>query len=276
MENYLEVRDSTVRKRNDMIHDGRFSLSVVEQKILLCLISRINPKDTEFRLTTFSIPEFCRVCGIEPESGRNYTRLKGIIKKLADKSWWIPKAGDTGKAQLIRWIGDAEIDQDESGNIIGGQMRLKLSDHMRDYLLQLRERFTEYELIYTLRFKSKFSIRLYEFLVSIHYHDLAPYTHEYTLDRLRLIMGAEQYKTWQHFKDRALAPAVSEINAFSDKQVTYEPVKNGRRITGVTVTVESKSAMERVKAHSDAEKALGTDQMTLWDILAEKGELSDA
>ena len=33
--------------------------------------------------------------------------------------------------------------------------------------------------------------------------------------------------------------------------------------------------MERIKAHSDAEKALGTDQMTLWDLLCEKGEVCD-
>ena len=275
METYLELRDGTVRKRNDMIQDGRFNLSVVEQKILLCLISRIDPRDAELHMTTFSIPEFCRVCGIEPESGSNYRRLKGIIKRLADKSWWIQNPRDGSKAQLIRWIGDAEVDQDEDGNIIGGQMMLRLSDHMKDYLLQLREKFTEYELIYTLRFKSRFSIRLYEFLVSVHYHDVEPYSDEFTLDRIRMIIGAEQYKTWQHLKDRALVPAVTEINNYSDKAVSYEPIKNGRRISGIILTVESKPAMERIKAHSDAEKALGTDQMTLWDLLCEKGEVCD-
>ena len=275
METYLELRDGTVRKRNDMIQDGRFNLSIVEQKILLCLISRIDPRDTELRMTMFSIPEFCRVCGIEPESGRNYQRLKETIKRLADKSWWIQNPKDEKQVQLIRWISDVEIDQDKDGNIIGGKIKLRLSDHMRDYLLQLREKFTEYELIYTLRFKSKFSIRLYEFLVSIHYHDIEPYTNEFTLDRIRMIIGAEQYKTWQHLKDRALVPAVTEINSYSDKEVRFEPTKNGRRIVGIVLTVESKPAMERIKAHSDAEKALGTDQMTLWDILCEKGETCD-
>ena len=273
-ETYLEIRDRMVRKRNDMIQQGRFSLSIVEQKILLCLIARINPWDTDLKPTEFNIPEFCRICGIETEGGTTYRYLKDGVKKLADKSWYIT-GDEPNTIKLVRWISDAVFDVDNKGNIIGGKMVLKLSDNMKDYLLQLRKYYTQYELIYTLRFKSKFSIRLYEYVQSVHYDKRKPYAHVVSVDNLREVMGADHYKTWQHFKDRAFLPALKEINTLSDKQISYDLILTGRKTTGISLAIASKPPLERVKVRSEAEEELGTNQMTLWDQLLEKGYVTD-
>ena len=265
-EMYLVVRDQTVTKGNDLIQQSRFNLSLVQQKILLYLIAQINPFDTDFREYSFKIPEFCKTCGIDYDNGNNYRYLKAAIKEIADKSVWVER---DNTEILLRWIEKAKIDK-RSGTIA-----IRLDDDMRPYLLQLQERFTSYELVYTLKFKSKYSIRLYELVQSLHYHELEPYTCKYDLDRLRRSMGAERYQTWQHFKDRAFSPAITEINAFSDKTIDYEPIKQGRGIVGVELYISSKNTWERLRIRSDIEKELGTDQLTLWDIMREKGIVID-
>ena len=98
----LEIRHQTVVKANDLIQKSRFSLSVQQQKIVLYLISQISQFDTEFKLYEFSISDFCKVCGIDYESGKNYQDIKTAIKEIADKSVWIKL--DEDEETLLRWI----------------------------------------------------------------------------------------------------------------------------------------------------------------------------
>ena len=263
---YLAVRDRTVTKGNDLIQQSRFNLSLVQQKILLYLIAQINPFDTEFREYSFKIPEFCKTCGIDYDNGNNYRYLKAAIKEIADKSVWVER---DNTEILLRWIEKAKIDK-RSGTIA-----IRLDDDMRPYLLQLHERFTQYELIYTLRFKSKYSIRLYELIRSLHFHDLQPFAYQCNIDKLRVAIGAETHKTWQHLKDRAFLPAITEINAYSDKAIEYEPIKHGRSVIGVELHISTKPPMERIRIRGEIEKELGPEQMTLWDEMGEKGIVND-
>ena len=234
-EKYLVVKDQRVVKSNDLIQKSRFDLSLQEQKIILYLISQITPYDEEFKNYEFSIPEFCKICGIDHTSGGNYADLKPRLNKRS------------------------------------GTIKIRLDEDMKPFLLQLKQNFTAYELIYTLRFRSKYSTRLFELVSSIHYRTLEAYSREYTIDELRRLMGAENYKTWQSFKERALIPAVNEINQYSDKNLTYEVIKRGRSVAGVKLTVSSKDSLEACRIRSQIEKDLGYDQITLWDVLEDSG-----
>ena len=265
---YLEIRNATVRKANDLIQKSRFNLSLQQQKIVLYLISQITPFDEEFKTYEFSITEFCRVCGIALESGKNYNDLKTAVKDIADKSLWVTLAN--GDETLLRWIEKAKI---VNG---GGTINIRLDDDMKPFLLQLKENYTQYELIFTLHFKSKYTIRLYELIKSIHFHDLEEYKRKYSLDDLKRILDAGTYKTFQHFKDRVIVPSVREINEYSDKIITYEFVKTGRSFTGIVFTITTKDSMETLKIRDSIEKEMGLlpGQITLWDELESKGLVS--
>lgn len=260
---YLEIRKNTVVKANDLIQKSRFSLSLQQQKVVLYLISQITPNDEDFKLYEFSIVEFCKVCGIDYDSGKNYADLKAAIKEIADKSVWIRLAN--GKQTLVRWIEKPYID-DNSGIV-----QIKLDADMKPYLLQLKENFTQYELLWTLNFKSKYTIRLYELVKSIHYHELDTYSREFELEELRRMLGAETYKTYQTFKVRVLEPSIEEVNQYSDKNVSYEPIKNGRAVSKIRLTITTKDTLDRIKLQSEIEREFGLDQMTLWEEMESKG-----
>lgn len=263
-ETSLDVLEMQVRKSNDLIQRARFSLNTVQQKIVLYLISQIQPWDKEFQYYDFNILDFCRICGIDNDSGRNYIEIKEQIKKLSDKSYWLTlDDGDT--EALIRWI-ESPVLRKNSGII-----RLRLNEYLKPYLLQLKERYTEYQLIYTLHFKSKYSIRLYELVCSVHFHELKEYKRTFELSYLKKALDCERYKDYRDFRKRVLDTAIGEINAYSDKTISYVPITKGRKVIGLEITIVTKDALERVRITSEIEKELGLSSNTLWDTLEDKG-----
>lgn len=228
-------KEMIVRKSNSLIQKSRFSLSLQEQKIILYIISKIKPFDTEFKECSFTVKEFCETCNIDISSGKNYDDIKNAIKNIADKSIWV---NIEGADVLLRWIEKARI-QD---NII----TIRIDDDMKPFLLELNSNFTMYELVWTLHFKSKYSIRLYELVKSIHYFELRPYSRIYTLEELKTLLGAENYD-YSNFKLRVLDVAIKEINTVSDKIVSYKVVKRTKKkVDEIEITVCSVDNLERL------------------------------
>lgn len=241
-----QQRHNVVIKSNELIQHARFSLSAQQQKVVLFIISQIEPYDEELKLYQFKITEFCSVCGIEPK-GNNYNLLKNAIKEIADKSIWITL--ENGKETLLRWIEKPYIDE-KSGNI-----QIKLDEDMKPYLLQLKERFTAYELIYTLNFKSKYSIRLYEYLKSIHYNKLKPYNTTVSIEEFKKVIDST-YTDFKDFHTRVLKPAHKEINKYSDINFEYEIIKNGRKAVEIKLFIETKEIMHRIETDAENERLL--------------------
>lgn len=264
-ENYVALREKQVVKANDLIQKSHFSLSLLQQKIVLYLISQIEYTDKEFRLYEFDIREFCKVCGIDFDNGGNYTYLKEQIKEIADKSLWITIEDEE---TLLRWIEKPYINRKE------GVIKIRLDEDMKPFLLQLKANFTQYELIYTLHFKSKYTIRLYELIKSIHYHELETYERTYTVEELQKLLDAEVYKTYQHFREKVIDKAIAEINEYSDKIVSYEPIKVGRRIGKIKLKIASKDTLKKleIRAEIDREMNFDPNQISLWDNEVKENE----
>lgn len=260
---YLVLREKQVVKANELIQKSRFSLSLLQQKIVLYLISQISVFDEEFKLYEFDIREFCQVCGLDFDNGGNYAYLKDQIKAIRDKSIWI-RLKD-GRDTTLAWIEKPYISEKS------GKIQIRLDEDMKPFLLQLKENFTRYELIYTLSFKSKYTIRLYELVKSIHYHDLEPYERTYTVDELKTLLDAEKYDTYQHFRERVLDKSIREINDYSDKIVSYEAIRVGRSIQKIKLKVDTKDSLETLKIRDKIDKEMNFDpnQMTIWEKMME-------
>ena len=241
-----QLRSHTVVKANALIQNSRYNLSVQEQRIILYMISRIEPGDTDFRTVSFSVQDFCKICGIDFDNGGNYRNVKDAIKSLSDKSVWVT-SGD--KEILLRWIYSAEINK-KSGNL-----SIRISDDVKPYLLQLKSRFTKYELIYTLAMKSQYSIRLYELLKSYEYRGTA----EFGLEELKRLAGAETYERMDNLRARVLDIAVGEINRLTDISIAYTMTRQGRKYSNVVFTVKTKKELgERIETWSNIENAIAS------------------
>lgn len=244
-----EKRSYKVVKSNNLIQESRFQLTVQEQKIVLYLISQIKPEDEELKEYSFEIIDFCKVCGIDHHGGKAYKNIKESIKSLADRSLWIKKDNEKGEEEeiLIRWINKARIIER------AGFIKIRLDNDLRPYLLQLKKRFTQYELLYTLAMRSQYSIRMYELLKSYEYKR----TIEFDIDELKKKLFAEKYARFPDFKRYVLERAVREINTFSDILVGYEAIKESRRYAIVIFKIKSKKNLdERLETWDNIDKAL--------------------
>ena len=254
---FLLEASRQVNKSNELIQRSRFNLSLQEQKIILYLISHISPYDTEFKEFSFSILDFCKVCGIDPDGGKNYRDIKAAIKSIADQSIWIQINDD--EETLLRFIEKPYLNKNS------GTIKIRLDPDMAPYLLNLRQNFTSYELVFTLRFSSKYSIRLYELIKSIHYRQLEQYERIFPLEELKRIMGAETYKTYQTFKTRALNMAVNEINRYSDTNIQYVPLKKGKAVQAIKFIIKPKELNEILALRAETEEEFGWTQLSLFE-----------
>ncbi|MCL2400510.1 MAG: replication initiation protein [Defluviitaleaceae bacterium] len=226
-------RGYLVVKRNDFIQKSRHQLSLQEQKVVLFLISRIKPTDVDFENQEFSITEFCKICGIDYDNGKNYSNLKNTLGSL--KNRWVWVEFEDGRKTTLAWINKVTI------NPGSGSIKLKMDNDLKPFLLEIQENFTQYELLYTLAMRSRYSVRLYELLKSYEYkcHIVAD------IEQLKVQLDAEKYKRNNDFKIKVLDIAMREINEFTDISVSYEFIKASRKFSKVSFTINRKPAIER-------------------------------
>jgi Protein involved in initiation of plasmid replication len=249
-----EYREYKVVKSNDLIQKSRFQLSSQEQKIILYLISKIKPKDMVLKEHTFEIRDFCKICGLETNSGANYKYIKQTMKDLRDRSIWVTL--ENGSETTLAWIDKVTMNK-QSGAVI-----IKIDEMMKPYLLQLQERFTQYELLYTLAMRSQYSIRLYELLKSYEYQRRKIFD----LEKLKHMLSAENYGRYPDFKRKVLDIAMREINDLSDLAVTYEIIKKGRKYAQIEFSMRIKKDMdERLRTWAKIDEVINPAQLSLFE-----------
>lgn len=228
-----EQRNELVVQSNEIIRNVRpflDDLSVAEVKLVIYLISKLCAEDKDFKRVKFNISEYCDVCGIK-KSGREYERIKQAIKNVRDKSYWL-KTGD--EEILFTWIDTARLKKYET-------VELVLSEALKPYLLELSKSFTKFELINVLCLKSKYSIKLYQILKS--YLWLKKW--EVDIDRFREIMNLKnKYLQYKEMQRNVINSSVKEINKYTDLDVEYTTIKQGRSISKLVFTIKEKSGYQ--------------------------------
>jgi len=243
---YQAMRNYKIVKSNELIQKSKYELSAQEQKIIMYLISKVKPDDEAFVTMEFDIIEFCCVCGIDIKAGKNRKDILDAIKEIADKSIWVRL--DEDRIKVLRWLNEPEVNERT------GMMQVKLDDLLKPFLLKLEDNFTQFELIYTLAMRSKYSIRLYEILKSYEYKKSV----SFSVDELKVLLNATNYGTYKNFRVNAIDIAINEINDLSDLIVSYEAIKVGRKFANIDFTIRLKLDLdERFAAWRKIQDVIG-------------------
>lgn len=266
----MDSRNYYVVEKNSLIQKSKYnlkesqgkSLSLVEKKILLYIISRIKPTDTELKEQIFTIKEFCDVCGIDVAGGNNYKYLKDSIGKLADRHMWLE---DNEKVVMVRWINKAIIHKNS------GTIRIRLDEDLAPYLLSLKDNYTQYSLHNIIKMKSKYGIMLYELLHSYLYKGEEI---RFNIETLKELLDCVNYTDFYNFKKRVIETALKDINTYSELKVSVRYVKEQKAVKYLyfnIVNLEKATSLEDkaegAKRYSNVEKEIDPDQITLYDIL---------
>ncbi|WP_063255334.1 replication initiation protein [Neobacillus niacini] len=216
-----------------MLIEANYKLGVVEQKIILCLASNIQPTDSDFKTYNLPIKEFNKLLGLK--GSPKYSELRQITKEMMQKVF---EVRINKKVIQVAWLSYVAYNESE------GTIDIRFDPFLRPYLLELKKNFTSYKLENVVKLKSTYAIRIYELLKQ--YEKLRERT--FLLVDLRKMLGAEDvYPAYGNFKQRVLVPAQKELKQKTDINFEIEEIKVGRRVEKLKFIIISGQKKSEIK-----------------------------
>ena len=238
-DNAKKKKPLVVSKSNDLIQNAHYALNVTENKLLSYMLTKVDPfNDTADTVYEFNVREFS---SIMKGNLTNTSYLKSVLKKLADKSWWITdmRGGDVHRETLFRWFSTVNLEEFKGNGKVGIRFHEKAVPFIMDLKRQKELNgiyYTSYLLDYVILMKNKYSARIYELLKSYQVNnrewsfeigtgsdrDLFTKITHYDPDKKSYAIP-DSWHDYQKFRRDVLEPAKNEINALSDIQIDYTP-----------------------------------------------------
>jgi len=212
--------------------NAKYKLNNSELKFILVALTQLNSKNDK-KLQEYII----KVSDLEEklQAEQHETRLKQFAKKLMSKPLEMP----TQDGWIIaNWFSDIEY--------IRGQAKFKVrfSEKLKPYLLELKERFVTYNLKYILPLTSTYSVRIYQLLKE--YEKL---TKRYfnVEELMELLQVPKSYKLYSKFKQGILKVAEKELKEHCDIYFTLEEEKEGRKVSRLIFRIYNNTHKEKAE-----------------------------
>ncbi|MFZ4773734.1 MAG: replication initiation protein [Terrimicrobiaceae bacterium] len=228
------MKNQLVRKSNHMI-EASYRLSATEQKIIAFLAAAVKTTDEDFKPYTFKIQDFLAFLG---ESEKNYEWLRDLLVNLKSKNLVIIYPSDTGAEVRVDTSWVFSILQ-ESGS---GNVELCFDAKLKPFLLNLKSRFTKYQLKNVIYLKSQYAIRIYELLKQYE----TPGTRIFEYADLREILGinTDQYDRFTDFRKWVLTTAQVELEKKTDIFFTFEEIRTERAVSKIKFSIFPRQALQ--------------------------------
>ncbi|OOR09879.1 initiator RepB protein [Bacillus cereus] len=231
----LQIKENNIVSKSNTLIEANSRLNLVEQKILLCLASNIEPNDRDFKTYTFPIKQFHDLLGLNGST--KYTELSKITKELLSKVIEI-RAGE--ELIQVSWLSSAIYNRNK------GTIDMRFDPLLKPFLLELSSKFTSYRLANVVKLKSTYAIRIYELLKQ--YEDLRERT--ISLENLRYYLDAmDVYPNYANFKQRVLKPSQKELNQKTDISFEFEEIKLGRKVQKIRFIIRAQKKKDTDLVH---------------------------
>lgn len=213
MINNMKLGLNNLVTQSNRLVESRYNLNITEQRLVLAMISMIDPEDEDFREYTIKIANLSKILGLKDKN--IYSTIKQITRSIMGKVIQIK----TEKGILqINWISSASYD-DNSGQVI-----LKFDPSLKPFLLNIRENYTSTKFGIVAKFNSFYTSRIYMLIKQ--YQKIGERT--ISIDYLGELFP--QYKLYKNLKRRIIIPAQKEICSISDITFSFREVKIGRKV----------------------------------------------
>lgn len=213
-------KDKYIVSKDYQLIGARYQLSTVEQKLVLSIISLIEPTDTDFMHYQIPLSNFDNLI-----ENNNHLRLKEACKSLMSKPLEVHDGNDW---LIFNWFSHIRYKGKDS------LLECSISPELKPYLLELKGNFKSFNLKYILPLQSSYSIRLYEILKKN--GNLVKV--DFELEELcNILKVPDSFKTFGKFKEKVLNIAEKELVQHTDISFEYEAIKTGKKVTGISFRV---------------------------------------
>jgi plasmid replication initiation protein len=215
-------RKSQVAVQSNALINARYEMTAFQKKILLYIISMIQPDDEDFKRYQIHVKDF--VSDTDYKSKMLYGKLRQETKALISKVYEIEEPDRLLQISILS----------EAVYIKGkGLIEVRFTPALKPYLLQLKQHFTATPLKYILSFKSVHSMRIYEMLYQFKSTGFLVEKVEKLKYRLKI---EAKYESYSAFKKYVIQQAQKELEQ-TDMAFTFKEIKNGRKIDRIEFTI---------------------------------------
>jgi plasmid replication initiation protein len=262
-ENLLPI----ARIDNTFVYNARYQLSAREAKVMLYLISKIDPiKQSQLNEQTISVKELEAILkGDGKKWGGLYEEMRTFQDRMMGRTITMPTDIEIdgksfpGKMNWFQYIAPVRMDDGTIG------MRFLFSQPLQPALLNLKE-YVGVELLEVIPLKSSFSIRMFQ-IFRAHRNRLAKYQKKshlrYEIEELKSLLGVDsKYEDYGNLKKRVLQPLEAEISEHTSIKVTWKGIKKGRNVEEIEFEFWDKSTRTTSPQQKDLFDGLKFEEMT--------------
>jgi len=252
----MRKKNKIAKIDNQLVLKANYCLSANEQKLILFLISKIDPKtQTDFELQTVKLKDVERIFADDDKKwGSIYERMDKMCSNIMDKKITLPKGFIIrGKAitmhKYVQWFSGIEPFMDENGEI---SIKFRFAVQLKDFLLQLHQ-YVKINLLEIMPLRGKYAVRMYQIFKAererTKQHKEVSIM-EYDLEKLRAMLEiGDKYKIMKDFRRNVLDSVKKEINTHSKEiSVDYKYIKTGRKVTAIQFIVQDKTKQAAIPA----------------------------
>lgn len=233
-------QDQVVVKANDLVK-AKSNFTRLEHRVIAMMIARLKKSDQEFKLQRLYVKDLLELSGTNYDA--IYERMEDVCDKLLNQQIKIRTRDDSNR-RVYQGFNYFETCRYVEGS---GYIEARFTQSMKPFLLELKERFTMYQLQHFMKLGSSYSMRIYEILKM-----RADLEHiNMTVGELREVLSCEHsYERFTDFKRHVLERAKEEIHEKTDLAFRYFVKRKGRTPTHVHF---------RILRNSEAKKHLKQD-----------------
>ena len=222
-----------VQKANPLQSLSETKMTLSEFKILDAYLSRIDSHIPEARYVRFEKGELEQLLGVTQIKKEDLSkRIDNLFQVITIRDERKPK-----KFTKFALFSKAECEQDENGQ---WQVDLACSVEAMEYVFNIENiGYLKYRLKNVINLTSRYSYILYLYLENNRFRKCW----NITLEELKkmLCCTAETYNSYKRFNDLILKKCYKELNEKTSIKYSYEPIKKGRKVTGIKFTVATRS-----------------------------------
>ena len=227
-----DLCENSVTKSNSLAR-GYYRFNLVEKRVMESLISQLNPKSKdEFQLQKLELKAVDYAKAFDVPEKVAYRDLDKAVSGLMHRVFSV--AHPKGREEFTL-MSNAQYLEGE------GRITCSFNAYVTPHLVGLRQRFSKYPLRITANFKSSYTWRIFEILVSwakdpkLTDGILAGWC-TIEVEELRQMLGVPDSYLWGVFEKRALKVAQKELLEKASIQLDIERIKTGRKITHLKFT----------------------------------------
>lgn len=222
----LQPTDSVVE--SNALARSEYYMTANENRLLKLSIAKLNSTladADQLQDIPITAKEFKELFEIEPKN--TYRDMEQAATRLLKRQITIQIDKDKTTYNLLTQVTYRKHE---------GTVLITINPRLAIHFIGLKQQYTQFMLEGMRRFKLFSSARIYELMKSVesqgHY--------EIGIDafKVRILADAKKYPRYSDLKKRVLEPALAEINGLSDIEVSYEPVRESRKIKKIRFKIK--------------------------------------